>query len=117
MVPTYTHDGLTFDYRDAGSGEPVVLLHGFPEDAHGWQHVASRLQAAGLRTLAPEQRGHSPGARPPRRGDYTLDKLSGRFIELDAGHWLPQNHPAAVASAIIDRVRGVPEKKGQVATP
>ena len=60
-MPTYTHDGLTFDYFDAGSGEPVVLLHGFPEDADSWDQVATRLQAAGLRTLAPEQRGYSPG--------------------------------------------------------
>ncbi len=60
----------------------MVLLHGFPEDAHSWDRVAARLQAAGLRTLVPEQRGYPPGAVPRRRLDYTLDKLSGDIIAL-----------------------------------
>ena len=40
-----------------------------------------------------------------------------RFVELDARHSLPQNHPDAVASAIIDRVPGVPRRTGELATP
>ncbi|WP_342372486.1 alpha/beta fold hydrolase [Propioniciclava soli] len=118
-MPTYTHDGLTFDYTDAGAGEPVVLLHGFPEDAQSWQRVAPLLHDAGLRTLAPEQRGYSPGAKPKRRGDYTLDKLSGDVLALlDAagierahvvGHdwgggvaWdLATRHPQRVASLVV----------------
>ena len=108
-MPTYTHDGLTFDYFDAGSGEPVVLLHGFPEDADSWDQVATRLQAAGLRTLAPEQRGYSPGARPPRRGDYTIDKLSGDVIALldavglDRAHVVGHDWGAGVAWDLATR--------------
>ncbi|GAA1478763.1 alpha/beta fold hydrolase [Nocardioides aestuarii] len=71
------HDGLRFDVRDEGpvDGDPVVLLHGFPQRASSWDRVTPRLHAEGLRTLAPDQRGYSPGARPPRRRDYTLDRL------------------------------------------
>ncbi|QIG41490.1 alpha/beta fold hydrolase [Nocardioides anomalus] len=83
-VPTYDHDGLTFDVRDRGpaDGDPVVLLHGFPERAEAWRKVEPLLHEAGLRTLAPDQRGYSPGARPPRRHDYTVDRLVGDVVAL-----------------------------------
>ncbi|WP_296604464.1 alpha/beta fold hydrolase [Nocardioides sp.] len=78
------HDGLTFDVADAGplDGEPVVLLHGFPERNTSWRHVAPLLHDAGLRTYALDQRGYSPGARPRRRRDYRLGKLAGDVAAL-----------------------------------
>jgi pimeloyl-ACP methyl ester carboxylesterase len=58
-------NGMTFRCREAGvSGEPVLLLHGFPETSYMWVNVMERLAAAGYRCLAPDQRGYSPGARP-----------------------------------------------------
>ncbi len=83
-IATYDHDGLTFDVVDEGpvDGDLIVLLHGFPERASCWRLVAPRLHAAGYRTLAPDQRGYSPGARPPRRRDYTLDRLAGDVAAL-----------------------------------
>jgi pimeloyl-ACP methyl ester carboxylesterase len=74
---SFAHDGLDFDVLDSGpaDGEPVVLLHGFPQDASAWHDVAPRLNAAGLRTLAPDQRGYSPGARPPARAAYRIREL------------------------------------------
>jgi pimeloyl-ACP methyl ester carboxylesterase len=83
-ISTYDHDGLTFDVRDRGpeDGDPVVLLHGFPERAEAWRKVEPLLHDAGLRTLAPDQRGYSPGARPPRRRDYRIDRLVGDTVAL-----------------------------------
>ncbi|MFH5824790.1 alpha/beta fold hydrolase [Georgenia sp. AZ-5] len=65
---------LVLDVRDEGppGGDAVVLLHGFPQDASCWDRVAPRLHAAGMRTLAPDQRGYSPGARPRGRSAYKL---------------------------------------------
>jgi pimeloyl-ACP methyl ester carboxylesterase len=76
-IQSYTRDGLTFGVRDEGpvDGPPAVLLHGFPERSTSWRHVAPLLHAQGIRTLAPDQRGYSPGARPPRRRDYRLHHL------------------------------------------
>jgi pimeloyl-ACP methyl ester carboxylesterase len=78
------HDGLVFDVRDEGplDGEPIVLLHGFPERNTCWAEVAPLLHAEGFRTYAPDQRGYSPGARPPRRRDYTMDKLEADVVAL-----------------------------------
>lgn len=80
----YEHDGLTFDVRDEGplDGEPVVLLHGFPQDSGAWHRVAPLLHGAGLRTLAPDQRGYSPGARPRGRTAYRLSLLVGDVVAL-----------------------------------
>ncbi|MGA8255487.1 MAG: alpha/beta fold hydrolase [Nocardioides sp.] len=83
-LTTYEHDGLRFDVLDDGplEGDIVVLLHGFPERASCWRDVAPLLHAAGLRTLAPDQRGYSPGARPSRRRDYRLRLLAQDVIAL-----------------------------------
>lgn len=83
-IDEFERDGLVFDVVDAGplDGDAVVLLHGFPQRAACWDAVASRLHAAGLRTLAPDQRGYSPRARPGRRRDYRLDELVADVGEL-----------------------------------
>ncbi len=80
----FTRDGLVFDLVDQGppDGEVVVLLHGFPQRAASWEAVTSRLHAAGLRTVAPDQRGYSPRARPRRRRDYRLDRLAADIEAL-----------------------------------
>ena len=57
-------------------------MHGFPEDRQCWQALAAELVDAGYRTLAPDQRGYSPGARPPGRRAYTLDRLAGDVLAL-----------------------------------
>ena len=74
---TVARDGLVFDVTTAGppGGEPVVLLHGFPQSARCWDAVTPALAGAGLRTLAPDQRGYSPGARPTGRAAYRLSEL------------------------------------------
>ena len=83
-MDSYTRDGLVFDVRDGGpaDGDPVVLLHGFPQDSAAWTAVAGDLHAAGLRTLAPDQRGYSPGARPPGRTAYRLRELTADVLAL-----------------------------------
>jgi len=46
---TVERDGLVFDVTTAGppDGEPVVLLHGFPQSARCWDAVTPVLNAAG----------------------------------------------------------------------
>lgn len=70
-------DGLVLDVRTAGpeDGEPVVLLHGFPQTSRSWTALARLLAAAPVRLLAPDQRGYSPGARPGEVAAYALEEL------------------------------------------
>jgi pimeloyl-ACP methyl ester carboxylesterase len=83
-MDAYHADGLTFDLTDAGpqDGEVVVLLHGFPATRACWEEVVPLLAGAGYRVLAPDQRGYSPGARPPGRRAYRLDRLAGDVVAL-----------------------------------
>ncbi|MET8911895.1 alpha/beta hydrolase [Micromonospora sp. NPDC004551] len=69
--------GLTFEVRTGGpeAGEPVLLLHGFPQHSGEWDEVTPALHAAGLRTYALDQRGYSPGARPADVGAYRIPEL------------------------------------------
>jgi pimeloyl-ACP methyl ester carboxylesterase len=84
LVDSFRRDGLTFDVVDAGpsDGEPVVLLHGFPQDSAAWRQVAPALHQHGLRTLAPDQRGYSPMARPRGRARYRLRETTADVLAL-----------------------------------
>jgi pimeloyl-ACP methyl ester carboxylesterase len=83
-IRSYAHDGWVFDVVDEGpvDGQPVVLLHGFPQRATSWRKVTPLLHRAGLRTFAPDQRGYSPGARPRRRRDYATTAMVGDAVAL-----------------------------------
>ena len=85
-ITEYSRNGLTFDVTDRGdSADPaVVLLHGFPENRQSWDPISERLVAGGLRTLAPDQRGYSPRARPtePYPQAYALRELVDDVVAL-----------------------------------
>jgi pimeloyl-ACP methyl ester carboxylesterase len=93
-VDSFRRDGMVFDVRDGGppEGEPVVLLHGFPQDSTAWTAAAAGLHAAGLRTLAPDQRGYSPSARPAGRSAYRLRELAGDVLAMLDGAGLGSAH-------------------------
>ncbi|MFH5207958.1 alpha/beta fold hydrolase [Antrihabitans sp. NCIMB 15449] len=104
-LTSFTNDGLTFDVIDEGplDGTPVVLLHGFPQTAAEWSRVAPHLHERGYRTIAPTQRGYSPGARPSGRFEYRMSALVGDaaalIAELGAGpvHLVGHDWGSAVA--------------------
>ena len=52
-------DVAYFEVGPAG-GEPVILLHGFPYDAHAYDEVCVLLAAAGKRCIVPFLRGYGP---------------------------------------------------------
>ena len=83
-IAEFSRAGFTFDVIDEGplDGDPVILLHGFPERASSWSAVAAILHGAGLRTLAVDQRGYSPRARPKRVRDYRTTELADDVAAL-----------------------------------
>lgn len=84
-----TRDGLVFDASVDGpaDGEPVLLLHGFPQSRHSWRAQVAALAAAGYRAVAPDQRGYSPGARPDPSdlASYHVDALVRDVLEIASG--------------------------------
>jgi pimeloyl-ACP methyl ester carboxylesterase len=83
-VDTFRRDGLTFDVRDSGpaDGPVVVCLHGFPQDASSFDALTPLLVRRGLRVLAPDQRGYSPGARPRGRSAYVQREVADDVAAL-----------------------------------
>jgi len=77
-------NGLAFAVRVAGvsGARPVMLLHGFPETSWCWRGIMGTLAEAGMRAVAPDQRGYSPGARPPNTEDYALPNLVADAMAL-----------------------------------
>ncbi len=83
-LTTFTNGRCTFDVVDTGplDGPVVVLLHGFPQTAAQWSRLAPYLHERGYRTVAPTQRGYSPGARPRGRFAYRRTALLGDTVAL-----------------------------------
>jgi pimeloyl-ACP methyl ester carboxylesterase len=93
-VDYFRRPGLRFDVVDSGSADSpaVVLLHGFPQQPYSFDAVAGRLNAAGLRTLTPTQRGYTPAARPTRRRDYRTSATAADVVALLETAGLAQAH-------------------------
>lgn len=101
------------------SGEPIVLLHGFPEFWYGWRHQFGPLVAAGRHVIAPDQRGYNLSSKPRGIDSYRLERLAGDVVALldglrlqeavVAGHdwgaavawWVGQHHPDRVRRLLI----------------
>ncbi|MBD7918521.1 alpha/beta fold hydrolase [Cellulomonas sp. Sa3CUA2] len=107
----FTRNGLRFDVRDAGpaAGPAAVLLHGFPQDGSAYDAVVPLLTQAGVRVLVPDQRGYSPGARPPGRRAYAVPELVDDVVALldaagvDEAHVVGHDWGGAVAWAVAAR--------------
>jgi haloalkane dehalogenase len=101
-------------YREAGSGSPIVFLHGNPTSSHAWRNVIPQLADRG-RCLAPDLIGMGSSGKPDipyrfadhaRYLDAWFEALDLRDVVLVAYDWggvlaldWARRHP--------DRVRGV----------
>lgn len=74
-------NGLRFGYLEAGRGPLVLLVHGFPDTPHTWEHALPAFAAAGFRAVAPATRGYHPTA-VPADGAYDSDTLGRDLVAL-----------------------------------
>ncbi|MFG1803365.1 alpha/beta hydrolase [Micromonospora carbonacea] len=66
-------DGVELHTAVAGSGSPIVLLHGFPQTHLMWRHVAADL-AAEHTVICPDLRGYGASDKPAEAGPDTYSK-------------------------------------------
>jgi pimeloyl-ACP methyl ester carboxylesterase len=113
-------DGTRFHYVTAGSGDPVLLLPGWPESWIAWRKVVPLLVAAGRSVVVLDPRGFGESDKPA--GGYDLDTASRdlhRFLEAtglarpggidviahDVGTWIAHAHavdyPADVKRLVL----------------
>ena len=57
-------------YTDQGSGQPVVLIHGFPLNGESWNKQAAALLDAGYRVIAYDRRGFGSSTKVGTGFDY-----------------------------------------------
>jgi len=57
-------------YEDQGSGQPVVLIHGYPLNGHSWEKQTRELLAAGYRVITYDRRGFGQSSKVGSGYDY-----------------------------------------------
>jgi pimeloyl-ACP methyl ester carboxylesterase len=113
-------DGTRFHYVTTGSGDPVLLLPGWPESWIAWRKVVPMLVSAGRRVIVLDPRGFGESDKPA--GGYDLDTAARalhRFLEAtslatqgridiiahDVGTWIAHahavNYPAEVRRLVL----------------
>ncbi|WP_150299263.1 alpha/beta fold hydrolase [Pseudomonas profundi] len=72
-------NGIELSVHIAGpaDGQPVWLLHGFPECWYSWRHQIDMLAAEGYRVHAPEMRGYGRSSAPDAPEQYDIITLCG----------------------------------------
>ncbi|HJV12728.1 MAG TPA: alpha/beta hydrolase [Propionibacteriaceae bacterium] len=72
-------------YEDHGSGQPVVLIHGYPSDSSSWEKQTAALLDAGKRVITYDRRGFGKSSKPTTGHDYDTyaADLSGLVGTLD----------------------------------
>jgi pimeloyl-ACP methyl ester carboxylesterase len=77
-------NGIKLHVVTAGpvDGQPVILLHGFPEFWYGWRKQIPALAEAGYRVIVPDQRGYNLSDKPKGVKAYSLDKLADDILGL-----------------------------------
>jgi non-heme chloroperoxidase len=63
-------DDIEIYYEDHGTGQPVVLIHGYPLNGHSWEKQERVLLQAGYRVITYDRRGFGQSSQPTVGYDY-----------------------------------------------
>src|ERR1700736_2989461 len=63
-------DDIDLYYEDHGTGQPVVLIHGYPLNGHSWEKQERVLLQAGYRVITYDRRGFGQSSQPTTGYDY-----------------------------------------------
>ena len=69
-VGTENDTDIKIYYEDHGSGQPVVLIHGYPLNSDSWERQEPELLAGGYRVIRYDRRGFGKSSRPTTGFDY-----------------------------------------------
>ena len=97
MAFVTTSDGIDIYYTEHGSGQPIVLSHGWPLNSDAWQLELKLFADAGYRAIAHDRRGHGRSSKTYSGNDmetYAKD-LAAVVDSLDL-HDLIVRRPAAM---------------------
>ena len=94
MSTVTTQDGTQIYYKDWGSGQPVVLSHGWPLSADAWEDQMLFLGTRGYRCIAHDRRGHGRSSQPwhGNEMDTYADDLAALVGALDLKNAIHVGH-------------------------
>jgi non-heme chloroperoxidase len=69
-VGTENDQPIEIHFEDHGSGDPVVLIHGYPLDGNSWERQERELLANGYRVISYDRRGFGRSSQPTTGYDY-----------------------------------------------
>lgn len=69
-------------YYDEGHGEPIMLLHGFPDSADVWRHLIPLFVKNGYRVIAPDLRGFGESELLNGVKNYQIKMIMQDLLEL-----------------------------------
>ena len=72
----------SFPVIDQGSGQAVLLLHGFPDSKELWHNQVPALTKAGYRVIAPDLRGYGDAPSPLEKEQYSIPILMADIISI-----------------------------------
>jgi 2-hydroxymuconate-semialdehyde hydrolase len=113
-MPTVSIGEATARFDDEGSGEAILLLHGFPTTRVLWKRVAPLLVKAGFRVIAPDLVGYGDSSCPGGAEPDMASQAGWMLSLLDAlgvGRAAVVAHDVGTAAAQILVVRA-PERVG-----
>lgn len=61
---------INIAYNDFGTGDPVILIHGWPLCKEMWEYQVDHLIAAGFRVISYDRRGFGSSSKPEKGYDY-----------------------------------------------
>ncbi len=83
-------NGKSIAYLEAGSGEPIVLIHGNPTSSYLWRNIIPRIDNLG-RVIAPDLIGHGDSEKLPKskgpdryRFEFAFEYLDGLLNTIGA---------------------------------
>jgi len=78
------HDGveLAFEVEGDADGDPVLLLHGFPDTSRVWVHQRRALVEAGRLVITPDMRGFGASGRPEAIESYRMSTLVADVLAI-----------------------------------
>jgi len=88
----FDSNGVGIEYTDEGSGQPVVLVHGWPDAGRLWRKQVPALAGAGFRVIVPDLRGFGDSDAPESLDAYGLTNVVGDVMGLLDHLEIPRAH-------------------------
>ena len=75
-------NGIELHVVQEGEGQPVLLIHGFPELWYSWRHQIPAIAASGRRAIVPDLRGFGGSSIPEGVAAYDIETLTADVVGL-----------------------------------